>query len=91
MLGEACVPRVRLLWRPGSVGSKIEILTDGGDGPAIDHRAISPGRVTANRSLRECERTCHGERGRQNDCLEFHDSIPFVARNRTKTGDDGCQ
>jgi hypothetical protein len=80
VLNEACMARVRLLWRPGSVGSKIEVLTDGCDRPAIDHRAVSRVGAAADRSLRECEWSCYGERGRENDCLEFHGSIPLLRK-----------
>lgn len=81
MFREACMPRVR---RPGSVGSKIEVLTGRCDWPAVEHRAVSKVRTAANRGLREREGTCHGERGRQNDCLEFHCLFPSVARKKNK-------
>jgi hypothetical protein len=74
-----------------SIGSKVHILTDGSDRPAIDNRTIPKVRATANRGgLRECEGTCQSDRGRENDCFEFHCSATPGVRKRTKTIDFGC-
>jgi hypothetical protein len=52
---------------------KIHILTGGPERTPVDHPAVSKSRVTANRGrLRECERTCQGERGRERNRFEFH-------------------
>ena len=73
------------------IGLKIHILTDGSNRPAIDNRTISKVRATANRGgLRECEGTCQSDRARENDCFEFHYSVPPVVRKRTKTIGFGC-
>jgi hypothetical protein len=58
---------------PSPIGQKIHILTGRSDRPAIDHPAVSKSRVTANRSgLRECQRTCQGERCSKPNRLKFH-------------------
>jgi hypothetical protein len=72
------MPMVPQSWRPGSIGSKIHILADRPDRPAVDHSAVSEVRATANRGwLRKCEGICDHECGRENDCFEFHCSVPF--------------
>jgi hypothetical protein len=64
MFLEAGMPRVRQLWRPGLVGSKIHILTGCSNRPAIKRAGVSKVRTTANRrGLREREGTRHDDRG----------------------------
>ena len=68
----------RKSWRVGS--TKIEVLTDRRDGPAVDHCAIAEIGGTANRGLCQCERTDQAEGGRQTDCCEGHAAFPCFAR-----------
>jgi len=64
MFLEACMRRVRQSWRPGSVGSKIHILTGRSNRPAIKRAGVSKVRTTSNRrGLREREGTRHDDRG----------------------------
>jgi hypothetical protein len=60
--------------RPSRIGLKIHILADRSHRPAIEHRAVSKSRGTANWGvLRQCKGACQSERGRERNRFKFHD------------------
>src|SRR5579863_6479415 len=70
-------PMVRCIsWRPGSIGTKIEVFAGRRDRTTVEHRAVAEVRRATDRGLRECERTYRRESRHQTDGCKSHFAYP---------------